>query len=67
METGKIWDFVWFLSTKLHFELEFGWQTARQALEMRLSSELKEKDGIFFAGADATLDLMELTVKLLEE
>ena len=67
METGKIWGSVWSLSTKLHFELRFGLQIARQALEMRLLSELKERDGRFFTGPDATLDLKELTVKLLEE
>ena len=51
----------------MHFELGFGLQIARQALEMRLLSELKESDGRFFTGPDATLDLKELTVKLLEE
>ena len=38
-------------------------QIARQALEPRLLFELKEKDGTFFTGADATLDLCALGEK----
>ena len=29
METGKIWDFEWSLSTKLDFGLELAFQIAR--------------------------------------
>ena len=61
-ETGKIWDFEWSLSTKLDFGLEFALQIA-VALETRLLSELDEKDGKIFIGADATLDLRALGEK----
>ena len=44
METDKIWDFEWSLSTKLDLGLELTLQIARQALEQRLLSELEEKD-----------------------
>ena len=51
METGKILDFEWSLSTKLDVGLEFALQIARQALEQRLLAELEEKDETFFTGA----------------
>ena len=43
-ETDKIWEFEWPLSTKLDLGLEFALLIARQALELRLLSELEEKD-----------------------
>ena len=43
METGKILDFEWSLSTKLDVGLEFALKIARQALEQRLLAELEEK------------------------
>ena len=57
METGKMWDFEWSSSARLDFGLEFALQIARQALEPRQLSELKEKDEAVFTGADAKLDL----------
>ena len=62
-ETGKKWDFEWFLSTRLNFELEFVLQIARQALVTMLLSELEEKDETFFTGADVTLHLCPLGKK----
>lgn len=50
--TGKICGS---LRTKLYFEIAL--QIARQALEPRQLSELKEKDEAVFTGADAKLDL----------
>ena len=44
----------------MDFGSEFAFQTARQALETRLLSELEEKEEAFFTGADATLDLCAL-------
>ena len=53
-----MWDFEWSSSARLDFGLEFALQIARQALEPRQLSELKEKDEAVFTGADAKLDLM---------
>ena len=43
--------------------LEFTLQIARQALEQTLLSELEEKDGTLFTGADATLEFCALGEK----
>ena len=60
METDKIRDFGWSLSTELDFQLEFASNIATQALETSLLSELDEKDETFLTEVDATLDFCAL-------